>query len=101
MNKCLKAVSELSAAQEIFQSAIQMYLIKLEAEDLASMGESLQWHFHDKRTVAVDGWLYDILLRQADFGAGHDLAEQIDARLKTHGCYMEYEGGGVWVFATE
>ena len=62
-----------------------------------SIVKSLLYWFHDDKSIAVDGMLYDILVYGcSDFGYGKELDTKINKLVHDAGYYLEYAGQGVY-----
>lgn len=89
--------------QKEIAEAIKKYCIKsdkimeYEADSRYSAFKSMLYSFHDNKTIAVDGTLYDILVHgHGDFNYGNDLSVKIHKIVHDAGYYLEYEGQGIF-----
>lgn len=94
---------KLSKVQKEIQKEIEAFInrmddmMKCDREDKYSACHSLMYCFHDNKSIAVDGDLYDILLYgHADFNYGGDLYVSIHNTVNKYGHCLEYDGQGIY-----
>lgn len=92
-----------SEAQRVFKEAVDRFIEKevdmgvFSRDEITSM---MMYSFHDPKTIAVDGALYDIMRHgQADYGFGGGLYSDITESLDKAGYYLEPDRGGIYHIA--
>ena len=72
-------------------------IMEYDADSRYSAFNSLMYSFHNNKSIAVDGNLYDILVYgRSEFNYGNDLYVKIQNIVNNAGYFLEYEGQGIF-----
>ena len=102
----VSAQTPKSKAQKIFKSEIEKAEAKAKKinQEIGYPDNDTGYElyaFHDDKSVAVDGMLYDVLKDgQGEFGIGKDFYQSLLNALEKAGYYLENEGMGVYIFVS-
>ena len=92
---------EKSKIQKVIEKEIQKFIKEENAFNKVcgskeNAEQSILYYFHDNKSIAVDGALYEILAGTSEFNYGSRLKENIYKELEKRDYYLEYEGSGVY-----